>query len=61
MAGGPASASPGALGSTASIAKLQSLLAEKDISVALAVRHALVQLKRNSGYVVYYFVVVGVR
>jgi hypothetical protein len=61
MAGGPASASPGALGSAASIAKLQSLLAEKDISVALAVRHALVQLKRNSGYVVYYFLVVGVR
>jgi hypothetical protein len=51
----------GALASTESIPKLQYLLADKDISVALAVGHALVQLKSNSGYDVYYSLVVGVR
>src|SRR5580658_1585329 len=50
-----------ALGSPESIPKLQNLLADKDISVALAVGHALVQLKSNSGYDVYYSLVVGVR
>jgi len=51
----------GALDSPQSIPKLQSLVTDKDISVALAVGHALVQLKSNSGYDVYYSLVVGVR
>jgi HEAT repeat protein len=51
----------GALGSTESIPKLQNLVNDKDISVALAVGHALVQLKSNSGYDVYYSLVVGTR
>jgi HEAT repeat protein len=51
----------GALDSAQSIPKLQSLVTDKDISVALAVGHALVQLKSNSGYDVYYSLVVGVR
>jgi len=51
----------GALDSAQSIPKLQSLLTDKDISVALAVGHALVQLKSDSGYDVYYSLVVGVR
>ena len=51
----------GALGSPQSIPKLQSLVTDKDISVALAVGHALVQLKSNSGYDVYYSLLVGVR
>ena len=51
----------GALDSAQSIPKLQNLVTDKDISVALAVGHALVQLKSNSGYDVYYSLVVGVR
>ena len=51
----------GALDSAQSIPKLQSLVTDKDISVALAVGHALVQLKSNTGYDVYYSLVVGVR
>ena len=51
----------GPLGSPESVPKLQNLLTDKDISVALAVGHALVQLKSNSGYDVYYSLVVGVR
>jgi HEAT repeat protein len=51
----------GALGFAESIPKLQNLVTDKDISVALAVGHALVQLKSNSGYDVYYSLVVGVR
>jgi hypothetical protein len=51
----------GALGSTESIPKLQNLVNDKDISVALAVGHALVQLKSNAGYDVYYSIVAGVR
>jgi len=58
---GAAAKALGALGSPESIPKLQNLLADKDISVALAVGHALVQLKSNSGYDVYYSLVVGVR
>jgi HEAT repeat protein len=60
-AGDPAAARLGALGSTESIPKLQDLVNDKDISVALAVGHALVQLKSNSGYDVYYSLVVGTR
>src|SRR6202789_891582 len=51
----------GALDSAQSIPKLQNLVTDKDISVALAAGHALVQLKSNSGYDVYYSLVVGVR
>jgi HEAT repeat protein len=51
----------GAVGSTESIPKLQNLVNDKDISVALAVCHALVQLKNNSGYDVCYSLVVGTR
>jgi HEAT repeat protein len=51
----------GPLGSAESVPKLQNLLTDKDISVALAVGHALVQLKSNSGYDIYYSLVVGVR
>ncbi|MGA7770693.1 MAG: HEAT repeat domain-containing protein [Candidatus Sulfotelmatobacter sp.] len=58
---GAAAKALGALGSPDSIPKLQNLVNEKDISVALAVGHALVQLKSNSGYDVYYSLVVGVR
>jgi HEAT repeat protein len=58
---GAAAKALGALGSTESIPKLQDLLTDKDISVVLAVAHALVQLKSNSGYDVYYSLVVGVR
>jgi hypothetical protein len=58
---GAAAKALGALGSPESIPKLQNLLADKDISIALAVGHALVQLKSNSGYDVYYSLVVGVR
>jgi HEAT repeat protein len=58
---GAAAKALGAFGSPESIPKLQNLLADEDISVALAVGHALVQLKINSGYDVYYSLVVGVR
>ena len=51
----------GALGSSAAIPKLRDLINDKDISVALAVGHALIQLKSNSGYDVYYSLVVGAR
>ena len=51
----------GSLGSPESVLKLENLLTDKDISVALAVGHALVQLKSNSGYDVYYSLVAGVR
>jgi HEAT repeat protein len=51
----------GALGSADAVPKLQNLLDDGDISVALAVGHALVQLKSNSGYGVYYSVVAGYR
>lgn len=51
----------GPLGSAESVPKLQNLLTDKDISVALAVGHALVQLRSNSGYDVYYSLVAGVR
>jgi HEAT repeat protein len=58
---GAAAKALGALGSPESIPKLQNLLADKDVSVALAVGHALIQLKSNSGYDIYYSLVVGVR
>ena len=58
---GAAAKALGALGSSESIPKLQNLLADKDVSVALAVGHALVQLASNSGYDIYYSLVVGVR
>jgi HEAT repeat protein len=51
----------GALDSPDAIPKLQNLVEDKDISVALAVGHALVQLKSNAGYDVYYSLVVGNR
>jgi HEAT repeat protein len=51
----------GALGSPDSVPKLKPLLNDKDISVALAAGHALVQLKSNSGYDLYYALVVGNR
>jgi len=51
----------GALGSPDSIPKLQKSMNDKDISVALAAGHALIQLKSNSGYDVYYSLVVGTR
>jgi hypothetical protein len=51
----------GALGSAESVPKLQLLVVDRDISVTLAVGHALVQLKSNSGYDVYYSLVAGVR
>jgi hypothetical protein len=36
-------------------------LTDQDISVALAVGHALIQLRSNSGYDLYYSLVVDVR
>ncbi|MFZ0952922.1 MAG: HEAT repeat domain-containing protein [Candidatus Sulfotelmatobacter sp.] len=58
---GAAAKALGALGSSDSIPKLQNSLNDKDISVALAAGHALIQLKSNSGYEVYYSVVAGTR
>lgn len=49
----------GAMGSTASIPKLENLLSDKDISVVLAAAHALVQVKEKSGYDTYYSVLEG--
>lgn len=49
----------GAMGSTASIPKLESLLSDKDISVVLSAAHALVQLNDKSGYDIYYSVLEG--
>jgi hypothetical protein len=51
----------GALASADSIPKLQKSMNDKDISVALAAGHALIQLKSNSGYEVYYSLVTGTR
>jgi HEAT repeat protein len=51
----------GAMGSSDSIPKLKDLLSDKDISVTLAAAHALVQLKNDSGYDVYYSVLSGER
>ncbi len=58
---GAAAKALGALGSPDSIPKLQNSLNDKDISVALAAGHALIQLKSNSGYEVYYSLVAGTR
>ena len=51
----------GAMGSSDSIPKLKDLLSDKDISIALAAAHAMVQLKNNAGYDVYYSVLSGER
>ena len=51
----------GAMGSAESIPMLQKASSDKDISVALAAGHALIQLKDNSGYGVYYEVLAGER
>lgn len=58
---GAAAKALGAIGSPEAVPKLENLVNDKDISVALAVGHALVQLKSNSGYDVYYSLVAGVR
>ncbi len=49
----------GAMNSTKSIPKLKDALSDKDISVCLAAAHSLIQLKENSGYELYYDVLVG--
>jgi HEAT repeat protein len=51
----------GALGSAEAVPYLRGLIDDKDISVALAVGHALVQLKSEAGYDVYYSLLVGTR
>src|SRR5467141_3863276 len=51
----------GAMRSTESISKLHDALSDKDISVCLAAAHSLIQLKENSGYELYYDVLVGER
>lgn len=51
----------GAMRSTKSIPLLQGALSDKDISVCLAVAHSLTQLKENSGYDLYYAVLMGER
>jgi HEAT repeat protein len=51
----------GAMGSTESIPRLRDALLDKDISVCLAAAHSLIQLKENSGYDLYYDVLVGER
>jgi HEAT repeat protein len=49
----------GAMGSTESIPRLRDALSDKDISVCLAAAHSLIQLKENSGYQLYFDVLVG--
>jgi HEAT repeat protein len=49
-----AAAALGEMGLRSSIPKLRGLTDDKDPSVALAAPHALVQLKDDSGYDVYY-------
>jgi HEAT repeat protein len=51
----------GAMGSAESIPRLQDALSDKDISVCLAVAHSLILLKENSGYHLYFEVLVGER
>jgi HEAT repeat protein len=51
----------GAMGSTESIPRLRDALSDKDISVCLAAAHSLIQLKENSGYQLYFDVLVGER
>jgi HEAT repeat protein len=51
----------GAMISTKSISKLEDALSDKDVSVCLAAAHSLIQLKENSGYDLYYDVLVGER
>jgi len=51
----------GAMRSTKSIPRLQDALSDKDISVCLAAAHSLIQLNENSGYALYYDVLVGER
>src|SRR5260370_18466273 len=47
------------MNSTKSIPKLKDALSDKDSSVCLAAAHSLIQLKENSGYELYYDVLVG--
>jgi HEAT repeat protein len=49
------------MGSAESISRLQDALSDKDISVCLAVAHSLILLKENSGYHLYFEVLVGER
>jgi HEAT repeat protein len=51
----------GAMSSTKSIPLLRDALSDKDISVCLAVAHSLILLKENSGYDLYYDVLMGER
>jgi HEAT repeat protein len=51
----------GAMRSTKSIPMLQDALSDNDISVCLAAAHALIRLKENSGYALYYDDLVGER
>ena len=51
----------GAMSSTESIPRLRDALSDKDISVCLAAAHSLIQLKENSGYQLYFDVLVGER
>jgi HEAT repeat protein len=51
----------GAMSSTKSIPRLRDALSDKDISVGLAAAHSLIQLKDNTGYELYYDVLVGER
>jgi HEAT repeat protein len=51
----------GAMTSTKSIPRLQEALSDKDISVCLAAAHSLIKLNENSGYELYYDVLVGER
>jgi len=46
------------MGSTESIPRLRDALLDKDISVCLAAAHSLIQLQENSGYDLYYDVLV---
>ena len=56
-----AAAALGAMHSKASIAKLREAADDQDPSVALAAAHALIALKDDSGYEVYYEVLTGER
>jgi len=56
-----AAAALGTMHSKASIAKLREAADDQDPSVALAAAHALIALKDDSGYEVYYEVLTGER
>lgn len=56
-----AAAALGEMHARSSIPKLRAALDDKDVAVALAAAHALLQLKDDAGYAVYYEILTGER